>query len=258
MSKLKQSRVKLNLEFHGADFFGWQIQSEGTNTVQGVLNKCLAIIFKEPVKTIGSGRTDAKVHSLDHHIIFTPPFNIELSSLVKGLNSHLPDSIRVKGAEHATDELNITKDAKLREYRYLFTNNAEASAFQAELMSNISYELDFAVMREALGAFVGEYDFTDFHTKGSEPRTTVRTIFEADLSYIETNTHGIFPDHYCIRLTGEGFLKQMVRLIVGAVWKVGRGKLTIAEVKSALNNPAGKHLAPVAPAHGLYKYKVNY
>ncbi len=252
------NRVKIVLEFNGAAFFGWQVQDDSTHTVQGVLNSCLKEIFKVPVKTVGSGRTDARVHSLNHHIVFTPPFDIDLSSLVKGLNSHLPTTIRVKSAEHVNMSLNITKDAKSREYRYLFTNNSEASAFQNELMPNISYPLDLEKMRKALKLFEGEHDFLDFHTKGSDPKSTVREIFKTELSLVQTNTHGIFPDHYCITIIGEGFLKQMVRLIVATAWKAGRGKLELSDIDKALKCPAGKHLAAVAPACGLYKFRVDY
>ena len=251
-------KVKLVLQFDGSDYFGWQIQAGDEPTVQGTLEKCLEVIYKQSVRTVGSGRTDAKVHSLDHHVIFSPPFEIPLEALLKALNSHLPPSIRVLGTEFVSSELHITKDAKSREYRYLFTNNEEQNCFQSTLVSNISYHLDLEEMRKALAAFVGTFDFSDFHTKGSNPSTTVRTIFEADIEFIKTNTHGIFPDHYCIRIKGSGFLKQMVRLIVSCVWSVGRGKLTVAEISSALRDPRGKHLAAVAPSTGLYKFKVTY
>lgn len=251
-------KIKLKLQFNGSNFFGWQVQGDNQVTAQGTLESCLKIIYKKYVKTVGSGRTDAKVHSLDHHVIFTPPFNIPTDSLVKALNSHLPTSIRILSATHLSDDLNITRDVISREYRYLFTNNAEANAFQSDIVTNISFELNIDQMRKALEIFKGTYDFTDFHTKGSDPSTTVRTIFDTELIYIETNTHGIFPDHYCIRIVGSGFLKQMVRLIVSCVWSVGRGKLSIEDIQSALQKPSGKHLAPVAPAQGLFKYKVIY
>lgn len=251
-------KIKLTLQFRGTDFFGWQIQTKDQATVQGTLEDCLATIYKERVRTAGSGRTDAKVHSLDHHVIFSPPFEIPREALVKGLNAHLPPGIRVISAENVSDDFHVTKDAKSREYRYLFSNYSDQNSFQNDLMTNVSYDLDIEQMRKALSTFVGTFDFQDFHTKGSDPKTTIRTIFEAELHFIETNTHGIFPDHYCIRVVGSGFLKQMMRLIVSCVWKVGRGKLTIEEIAASLQNPTGKHLAPVAPPEGLYKFKVTY
>lgn len=252
------SRYKLIIEFMGTNYFGWQIQKESSKTVQGTLESALEKVFKMRLKTVGSGRTDAKVHSLDHHVVFEAPFDIPFQNLKAALNSHLPNNIRVKDVEGASTELNITRDAKSREYRYLFTNNAEANAFQPDLMANVSYELDFPEMKNALKCFIGTHDFADFHTLGSNPNTTMRTIFEAELFEVKTNTHGIFPDHYCIRIVGNGFLKQMVRLIVSSVWKVGRGKLTCAEIEASLKTPTGKHLAPVATGVGLYKYRTKY
>lgn len=251
-------KTKLIIEFHGANYFGWQIQAAETKTVQGTLEKALKELYKVHVKTVGSGRTDAKVHSLNHHVLYTAPFDIPVAAIVKGLNSHLPPDIRVKSAELTTTDLNITAHAKSREYRYLFTNNSDANAFQTDLVANISFPLDLVLMKEALACFVGTHDFNDFHTKGSDPNTTVRTIFSAELLYIETNTHGIFPNHYCIKIVGSGFLKQMVRLIVACVWKAGRGKLSVHQIKDALSYPKGEHLAPVAPGVGLYKFLITY
>ena len=252
------SKVKILFEFQGSNYFGWQKQKGEVKTVQREIERALEAIYKERVKTVGSGRTDAKVHSLHHHAVFTAPFEIPVESIVLGLNSHLPLDIRVVEATSVPDDFNITRDAKSREYRYLFTNNSVANAFQTNLVTNLSYDLNIDLMKQALKVFEGTHDFSDFHTKGSNPSSTIRTIFETELLSVETNTHGIFPDHYCVRIVGNGFLKQMVRLIVSSCWKVGQGKLSISEIERALKSPSGKHLAPVAPGVGLYKYHTKY
>ncbi|MGK0291445.1 MAG: tRNA pseudouridine38-40 synthase [bacterium] len=251
-------RIKLKLQFDGHLYLGWQIQPEGQSTVQGRLNNALKKIYKIDVKTIGSGRTDSGVHSLSHFVCYNEPFSIPLKSIVLALNTKLPPDIRVMDAEQVDIDFRPTNDAVSREYRYLFSNEKIPSPFQANYISNISYSLDFELMRDASKSFVGKHDFEDFYCVGSDPTSSIREIFEIELLTCPADIHGIFPKHYYFRIVGSGFLKQMVRLIVGTLWSVGREKVSIIDVEDALKNPKGKHLSPVAPAEGLFKYNVEY
>jgi tRNA pseudouridine38-40 synthase len=249
----------LKVEFKGTRFLGWQIQKNFSPTVQGELNKACATIFKsEDVHTIGSGRTDSGVHSLAHVVKLTAPFEIEYEALKRGLNSILPKDIRILEVGESSKSFRPTSDALKKEYKYLFTNNEIESALQPDFISNNRFRLDFDKMRQACELFVGSHDFIDFRCTGTDVSTTVREIFECELIEHTVDFHGILPNHFVFRVVGNGFLKQMVRLMVGAVWNVGRGKTTLEELKSSLANPTGKRLGATAPPNGLYKTKVWY
>lgn len=249
---------KIVAQYCGKKYFGWQIQNDDTPTVQAAVNSALRKIFKEEIKTTGSGRTDAGVSSLDQHIVFKAPFEIPLGSLVKAVNSHLPDDIFIKMAEIVDDNFRPTNDAISKEYRYFFTDDSYNLPITRELMSYVRFDLNVSKMKLACEEFIGEHDFKNFHCLGSEPASTVRKITRCELVSVNAGEGGLLPNHYYIRIEGNGFLKQMVRLIVGAIWDVGRGKLEVSEIKKALESSEFKHIAPVAPALGLYKFKVEY
>lgn len=250
---------KIRLAFKGTRYLGWQKQKDFSPTVQDSLENALKKVFKSAVQTVGSGRTDTGVHSLGHVVRASAPFEIEPTSLVKALNSNLTTDIRVLSAQFCEESFRPTNDAIKKEYKYLFTNNEQASPFQADLMANYPYELDFEAMKKACSLFVGKWDFESFSCVGSDPRSTVRTIFECELEQnIQPNMQGILPEYHMMRIVGDGFLKQMVRLIMGCVWHVGRNKLSLEEIEAALKNGSTRRLGEVAPPEGLYKVKTWY
>jgi len=254
------NKYKVVIQFDGHGYFGWQIQNQSSSspTVQEIFNKALKVIFKEAIKTIASGRTDTGVHSLAHHVVFEAPFEIPTEKLLRALNSNLPSSIRAIACEFVDEKFRPTYDAKDKEYRYFFSNKENQSPFTRHYMSNISYSLDLDLMEQACRLFVGTHDFKRFHCVGSQPSSTTREIFEIQLFEEVACFNGIIPEHYSIRIRGNGFLKQMVRLIVGAVWSVGRGKLSLSEIELALSCPNGEHVSAVAPPEGLFKFSVQY
>ena len=125
-------------------------------------------------------------------------------------------------------------------------------------MALVSYDLDLDRMRLAAKAFVGKYDFKNFHCLGSDPVSTIRSVTYCDIEALAEDPGGLLPQRYYLKIVGDGFLKQMVRLIMGAIWDVGRGRLEVLDIKNALDSNEFKHIAPVAPPVGLYKYKVQY
>jgi tRNA pseudouridine38-40 synthase len=251
-------KYKVTLQYDGHNYLGWQSQKDTGPTVQDVFNLSLKKIYKVVVKTIGSGRTDSGVHCLAQHVVFSAPFEIHQSKLVKAINANLPADIRAIDIEIVSNDFRPTNDAISREYRYLFTNLEQQPVFHKSYVSNISYRLDFDLMREACLLFEGKHDFGDFYCVGSDVNSTVREIFKCELLEKKVDMHGIFQDHYFIKVIGSGFMKQMIRLIVGTIWNVGQGKVTLDELKNSLLSPSGKHLAAVAPAVGLYKISVEY
>lgn len=250
---------KLILEYKGTGYLGWQIQPEGSGpTIQGELNRALRAISKnDDVRSLGAGRTDAGVHALgqvakvDIHLKITP------ESLVKALNGNLPEDIRILHAEISDAEFFPTVHAKSKEYHYRFTCQRTSTALQNDLIQNHSYELDLAKMREACKILIGEHDFTNFFCEGTEVSSNVREMYECEI--LEVN-QGLWmlPPHYIFRVVGNGFLKQMVRLMMGAVWNVGRGKITLSDLQNALGPTKLSKLGAVAPPNGLYMVRVNY
>lgn len=249
---------RLTLQYKGTRYSGWQVQPDAL-TVQGELHRALKTITKsEEVKSLGSGRTDAGVHALDQVVKIAIQLQIAPANLVKAINSHLPDDIRVVQAELSDEHFMPTVHAKSKEYHYRFTCSKEVTAFQPDLIANHSHELDFQKMREACKLLVGKHDFINFFCEGTDVNSTVREIFECEILDISQGQVAFMPSHYMLRVVGSGFLKQMVRLIVGALWNVGRGKISLEEFEKSLKPPRRDRLGIVAPPEGLYLARVNY
>ncbi len=256
---MESNYYRLTIEFKGTRFFGWQKQKDFCPTVQDDLEAALKKIFKtQEIKSIGSGRTDTGVHSLGHIVKVCVPFEIEEESLKKALNSNLSQDIRVKYVQRCEKDFRPTNDAVSREYIYLFSNLDSPNAFQTDFIPNISHKLDITKMQKACSLFIGVHDFKNFYCTGSQINSTQREIYDCSLSYTDLNFHNILPSHYELKIEGSGFLKQMVRLIVGTIWQVGRGKVSLEELESELRTPGVKKLGITAPACGLFKTKVKY
>lgn len=250
---------KLILQYKGTRYLGWQIQPESAGiTIQGELNKALISISKsENVRSLGAGRTDAGVHALGQVAKVSIELVIPPEKLLRALNSHLPDDIRVVDAQISDEEFFPTVHAKSKEYQYRFTSGRYSSALQKDLIANHSFELDLEKMREACQILIGTHDFTNFYCEGTEVASNIREIFECEILEINSDKW-MLPEHLVFRIVGSGFLKQMVRLLVGALWNVGRGKISLTEFKSSLSSTKVPHLGPVAPPEGLYMVCVNY
>ncbi len=250
---------RLTIQYKGTNYIGWQIQAESVGkTIQGELNKALTNISKAKAQSMGSGRTDSGVHALGQVVKVGIELEIPPEKLLKALNAHLPDDIRVIQADHSTHEFHPTVDAVSKEYHYRFTSNPYASAIHSDLITNISFELDLEKMREACRILIGEHDFTNFFCEGTEVTSTVRTIFECEMLAVSLGSLQLLPDHYVFRIVGSGFLKQMVRLLMGAIWNVGRGKISLEEFRASLTSKPTERMGITAPPQGLYMFRVNY
>jgi tRNA pseudouridine38-40 synthase len=207
---------------------------------------------------MGAGRTDAGVHALGQIAKVSIPLIIAPENLVKALNGNLPEDIRVILGEEIAEDFHPTVHAKSKEYHYRFTSQRTFTAFQNDLIVNYPFDLDLTKMREACKILVGEHDFTNFFCEGTEVSSYVRKIFSCEIVEIDQGEWEMLPSHLSFRISGSGFLKQMVRLLVGAIWNVGRGKISLEEFRSALGPTKVQRLGPVAPPNGLYMVRVNY
>jgi tRNA pseudouridine38-40 synthase len=261
---LSTFNYKASFSYKGTRYLGWQIQNPGDLTVQGEILKILKEISKdfddEKVRILGSGRTDTGVHAIDQVTKITLPLEVPPNGLLQALNSLLPDDIRAQSVEFTTEEFHPIRDAISKEYIYYFAQEKLSSPFCADLISTCTHPLDFEKMRQGLELIKGQHDFSQFKTMGTQTPTTIRNIFEAELVHIPAQTDLPWLNIPCIalRFKGDGFLKQMVRLLVGALWNVGRGKSTLSQLEFALTGASGPRVGAVAPPNGLYLKKVHY
>lgn len=251
---------RLVIQYKGTHYLGWQVQPESAGkTVQGELNRALQVVSKsQDVKSIGAGRTDAGVHALGQVAKVAIPLTINPENLVRALNVNLPNDIRVIQALVSDEGFMPTIHAQSKEYHYRFTSQRMFTAFQNDLIYNHPFELNLDFMQSACKILIGEHDFANFFCEGTDVNSTVRTIFECEILEVKQHDWEMLPEHYIFRVVGNGFLKQMVRLLMGAIWNIGRGKITLDQLKASLGPTKVQRLGPVAPPEGLYMVRVNY
>lgn len=261
-SALPLNTYKLKISYCGKGFEGWQVQPEGHRTIQGELNKALKKISKsDEVFCLGSGRTDSGVHAYGQIVRISIPLSIEGSALTRGLNSQLPPVIRVLSAQKIEGDFHPVRDALWKEYQYFLYCGEILPPFMEGLWTHCSYNLDLPKMEKAIQTFIGSHDFVNFSTKGTEVSTTIRKIHQAQVELVPMDLPmGAWDGGllYKFSFVGEGFLKQMVRLMVGTTIAAGRGKVNSADIKDFLGPEKDTKLAAVAPADGLYLKHVEY
>lgn len=251
---------KITIQYKGTRYQGFQVQSQGA-TIQGELNNALAILAKTvDVKTLGSGRTDAGVHALGQVVRIEIPVFIPAESLIKAMNSHLPHDIRVIDAEICDREFHPIFSAKSKEYNYVFSTEKTMTPFADELVTHFPYNLNVELMKEGCKLFCGEHDFINFQCTGTDVGSTVRQIERCELIHYNSDGHwqSLLDNYYVLKIVGNGFLKQMVRLIMGALISLGKEKISLEDIKKSLNTPLKNRLGPTAPPQGLYLKKVHY
>jgi len=238
-------RIRIRLAYDGGGFHGWQVQP-GLPTIQGVLEEIVSGMEGQPVHIAGSGRTDAGVHALEQVAAFAMANPIPLPNLRRAINRLLPPSIRVLSTEEVPADFHPRFDAKAKTYEYRIQRGEVCSPFEWPYVHHYPYPLREELMAQLAGALVGEHDFTAFAAadeRDAEGKTKVRTVFASALE-----RRG---DTLVYRIQGSGFLKHMVRNIVGTLIEAGRGNI---EDVGVLPSRCG----PTAPAKGLFLVRVEY
>ena len=251
---------KIVLQYKGTQFQGFQIQKNG-KTIQGELNNVLkTLAHSDEVKSIGSGRTDSGVHALGQVVKIEIPVSIPPANLQKALNSLLPTDIRVIEVEECNSDFHPIFSAKSKEYNYVFSSKPIMSPFASDLVTSVDFDLDFSLMNEGCKLFLGSHDFINYQCVGTDVETTVRSIYECEILHLKASGHWaeVLDEYYVLRIVGNGFLKQMVRLVMGALWSLGRGKITLQDLKESLTRPLDSRLGATAPPQGLYLKVVHY
>lgn len=241
--------VRLTLEYDGTEYRGWQVQSGGM-TVQGVLEEALAVLLKRKVRVRGSGRTDAGVHALGQVADFQCPDGRDLARLQRSLNALTPDDITVKSAEEAASSFDARRDATKRVYEYRLWNHPWRSVFNDRHSWHVARPLRVDAMREALAALEGEHDFSCFRAAGCAAATAVRRIYRNELYPWE--------DHWVYRIEATGYLRHMVRNIVGTLVQMGLGERDPSAFPALIRGRDRTLAGPTAPARGLFLVEVSY
>ncbi len=243
-STYPRRRVGFQVEYEGTDFVGWQDQGERFPTIQGTLERALSSFFKVPVHVSGSSRTDAGVHARSQvaAISFTHP--IELAGLEKVINSRLPNTISVREIRPVHEDFFPRHAVKQKTYRYAMYTSRWQRPLIDKFATRTGHTLCVESMQAAAQSLVGTHDFKSFAASDHQGHTTIRTL-------VSLSVHDLGEQKVCFEVTGTGFLKQMVRNLVGSLVEVGRGHRHtewIQEVLSARHRTAA---GPTAHARGL-------
>ena len=244
-------RYKLLISYDGTDFAGWQKQP-GAPSIQSALEGVLSQIFNEPIKVTASGRTDAGTHAIGQVVHFTAPLKPATEPrLVRAINAMLPDSIVIKGAWEAPEEFHARKSAIRKTYIYRVWNHPIRSALWRQRALYVPHPLDLKRLNLYSQNLKGLKDFKSFQTTGTPVKSTVRRIDQAEWREVK-------PGLIEFRITGNGFLKQMVRNLVGTLLYLERHKADLSDLLDILDARDRARAKATAPAHGLYLYRVYY
>jgi len=241
---------KLTIEYDGSAYHGWQRQSTRP-TIQGTIEKALKTMTGRQITLIGSGRTDAGVHACGQIANFICETDLTPDIFQKGLNSLLPKDIVITACSEASQQFNARYDVKSKTYHYRILNRDLPAAIGRQYAWYIPQKLDLNAMNRACGHIIGTHDFKSFEGTGSPRAHTRRHVIRADI--VEKNAGDLI-----FKIEGIGFLRFMVRNIVGTLVDVGRGKITADDVKQILQSQDRKLAGATAPANGLFLVQVTY
>ena len=241
--------LKITLAYDGTRFVGWQRQAEG-ESIQGVLEDALARLEGGPVTVHGAGRTDAGVHALGQVASARVTCVHDSATLTRALNANLPEEIRVVSVEDADDSFHARFSARGKTYRYRVRNTPVADPFERLFAWHLPEPLTFDAMTRAAAFIVGTHDFSAFRSSGVDVATPVRTVTRSEWQ----QRGGLLT----YEISGDGFLRHMVRAVVGTLVEVGRGWRQADEIPQLLAGRARADAGATAPAHGLFLVCVDY
>jgi len=242
--------IKLLIEYDGTNYLGWQVQPKGS-TLQGVLEGKLSSLTGEKIDLLASGRTDAGVHALGQVAHFKTKSQLDIQTIQRALNSLLPSDIVIQKVEEVDEDFHARKQSKSKTYEYRILNRNIRSAFHRGYAWHIPQTLNIREMKKATRSLMGEHDFSSFQSVGSPKRTAVRKVTRAEW---KQSRDGFLR----FEIEANGFLKQMVRAIVGTLVEVGKKKITSEQFQEILDSRDRQKAGPTAPAHGLFLTEVKY
>jgi tRNA pseudouridine38-40 synthase len=270
------SHYRISLAYDGTDFVGWQRQANGTS-IQGLVEAALETLDGRAVAVAGAGRTDSGVHAMGQVAAFTIERDMPPDALVRALNAHLPETIRVTAAAEAPASFHPRFDAQAKTYCYRILNSAVANPFERRYAWHVPGALDVAAMNAAAKMLEGEHDFAAFQASGSDVASTVRRVTTSRIAECGLRTDWGRPDcgsnpriddgsairnpqsaMLCYTVTGSGFLRHMVRTIAGTLVEIGRKRRPPESMAHLLVVRDRANAGPTAPPAGLFLVGVDY
>ena len=239
------------ISYRGTEYCGWQKQTVSKlPSIEETIESVLSRILSSEIKIYGSGRTDAGVHALGQTFHFDSPKELDEQKFMHSLNELLPKDIRILEFKKVADDFHARFSAVSKTYVYKIRNAKTSSAFHSDLEWTLGQPLDIEKMREAARIFIGEHNFQNFTSKEEDDQKFSRNIGVFDINRENS--------HVEITISGNGFMRYMVRMLVGSIVQVGLGKMSVQDLQDELDSKDRKPSSHKAPAYGLYLYKVEY
>ena len=252
-TSLSERTLKIEVQYCGRAFFGWQRQESGVPTIQAAVEDALAAVLQHSVTIEGSGRTDRGVHARAHPASFSTGNSLPTERILAGANAHLPATIALISIDEVDPGFHARYDACWKTYRYSIDNGPVRSPLLAATHHHDGRGLIVARMQEAARAFVGRHDFYSLATMGWQKESTIRTIFD-----LQVQRRAAEPDRIEIDVTGDGFLYNQVRTLAGTLLEVGLGTRDPSSCRRLLQTRDRTLAGPNLPAHGLALLQVGY
>lgn len=241
---------KIIVEYDGTHFFGWQRQKD-KKTIQGEIEKVLSRILNQNIRIMGSGRTDSGVHAFGQVANFHAKTDMDPYLLKKAVNSMIKDPIVIRECRVVDDAFHAQYDAISKEYQYFILNREDPSAIGASFQWHIRQSLDIGLMKQCCQVIMGVYDFRSFENTGSPRTTTIREVIFSEINPLDES-------RLVFIIRANGFLKYMVRNLIGTIVLAGQKKISVQEFKDILEARDRTKAGPTAPPHGLFLKQVNY
>ena len=249
----------ISLQFLGFRFSGWQKQ-KNAKTLHDIVDKSLSFVLeKDTYKTIGVGRTDAKVSANSYYLQLFVDVFLEEDVFISALNSNFPADFKAISIAQVDRTFNIINTPKIKEYHYYFSFGAKNHPFAAPFMVNVDENLDLELMKKGAIQFEGEHHFHKYCTKPSENTIFIRTIDSCEIVENDILVANFFPEKsYILKVKGKGFLRYQIRLIMATLFELGKGNLDLQFIEDSLKeNNDRKFLRNIAPSSGLQLYDIK-
>ncbi|WP_375581107.1 tRNA pseudouridine(38-40) synthase TruA [Marivirga tractuosa] len=249
----------IEIQYLGFRYHGWQFQ-HGLKTLQGMLEKTFTFLFKdEKFKILGAGRTDAMVSAQSAYFELFVNHELEMEAFQKELDENLPADIKVIDIKKVNSQFNVIQDVSLKTYHYYFASVEEKYPFASPFMNCIQFPLDLSKMKEAAKLFEGEHDFKYFMVGESKNKDTVRNIKESRIEENTELTASFFPkESFVFKVKGKGFMRYQIRLMMGALIRIGRNEISLQDLENALQGNLPSFDKLNAAASGLMVKNVEF
>lgn len=241
-----------SISYFGARYKGWAPQPN-QQTIQRKLEKVIQhCIGHSDFSLIGSSRTDAGVSCIGGFVQVFLREEVDMVSLLPQFNLHLPQDIRLNSVRGISAGFNLIQSVQKKTYRYYFSNSASFHPFASAFLVNIKEDLNWGAMKKACQLFVGEHDFKDFCRPSENKSDYIREVLSADILDSNKFQGQFFPEKiFYFEITGKGFLHHQVRIMISAIWQIGKGEMDLSEIRQRFESPEKFEKLPPAPANGL-------